>query len=213
MLGWHFSAEPCLAYDDGRPIVIGETLTVDYEPILCKQGLHASKRIIDALHYAPGSWVWRVELGGDVIVDTDKAVATERLTHWGYDATDVLRRFARRCALDVVHLWDCPDIVYKWLRTGDESIRDAAYDAAAWDAAWAAAWDASWDAARAAAWDASWDAARAATRDAAEAAARAATRDAASYAAEAAAWSAAEAAARTKQNRRLTAMISAGRPS
>lgn len=51
---------------------------------------------------------------------------------------------ATRAALDVVHLWDAPDVVVKYLRTGDEQIRDAAWDAArnaAWDAARAAARD------------------------------------------------------------------------
>ena len=53
-----------------------------------------------------------------------------------------IRRFARECALDVIHLWDAPPIVKKYLETGDEKLR-----AAAWAAAWAAR-----AAARAAAW-------------------------------------------------------------
>jgi len=94
--------------------------------------------------------------------------------------------FARACALDVAHLWECPSIVREFLETGKEEIREAARVAAKdstargatgtskWAAAWAAAW-AAWDeedAARAAAWDAAeadaraaasviaWDAAR-----------------------------------------------------
>lgn len=51
-----------LRYDDNRPIVVGETLKVGCEPILCKQGLHASKRLIDALSYAPGSILCKVKL-------------------------------------------------------------------------------------------------------------------------------------------------------
>jgi hypothetical protein len=68
----------------------------------------------------------------------------------------MLRDFARQCALDVVHLWDCPPIVKEYLTTGDESLW-----AAARDAAWAAAWAAAWDAARAAAWAAASGAQRA----------------------------------------------------
>ena len=45
-----------------------------------------------------------------------------------------IRRFACDCALDVIHLWDAPPIVKKYLETGDEKLRDAA-----WDAAWGAA--------------------------------------------------------------------------
>jgi hypothetical protein len=46
------------------------------------------------------------------------------------------REFSRRCALDVIHLWEAPDIVKKYLKTGDEDIREAAnkidwYDAIA----------------------------------------------------------------------------------
>jgi len=95
------------------------------------------------------------------------------------------RIFARWCALQVVHLWDCPDITRQYLETGDEGIRAAANDAAgdaasaaAWaaasaaanDVAWAAAGAAAWDAARtaagAAAWDVEWDAAEVAAGDA-----------------------------------------------
>ena len=73
-----------------------------------------------------------------------------------------IRLFARQCALDVIHLWDAPQLVKKYLKTGDEKIRDAA-----WDAAWAATRDAAWDAAMDAAMAAAWAAARAAARAAA----------------------------------------------
>jgi hypothetical protein len=202
-LGWHFArANNCLNYDDGRPIIIGETHTVQGQLELCEWGLHASKRILDALQYAPGPVIYRVRLSGEILIGDDKMCATERTYLWGYDATEILQAFARRCALDVVHLWDPPQIVIDYLKTGDESLRKAA-----WDAARAAARAAAWDAARDAAWAAAWDAARAAAEDAARAAAEAAAEAAARDAAEAAAWD----AAREKQNRRLTSMITAGR--
>jgi len=52
-------------------------------------------------------------------------------------------QFARWCALQVVHLWDCPDVVKRYLETVDEGLRGvipAAADAAAaaWNASWAA---------------------------------------------------------------------------
>jgi len=197
-LGWHFArAGNRLNYDDGRPIIIGETHTVQGQLKLCEWGLHASKRILDALQYAPGPVIYRVRLSGEILVGNDKMCATERTYLWGYDATEILRAFARRCALDVVHLWDPPGVVLKYLKTGDESLRAAAW-AAARAAAPHAARDAVWDAARIAA------ARIAAARIAAEAVARAA-------AAKAAARDAAWAAARAKQNKRLTSMITAGR--
>jgi len=133
---YYFSnKEKRLAYGDNRKIKLGTTHKVKGEPILCEHGLHASKRIIDALNYAPDSVLWIVELGGKVVHDDDKSVATERTyVGGGIDVTDTLRKFARMCALDVVHLWDCPPIVLEGLKTGNEEIRQ---EARAWASAWA----------------------------------------------------------------------------
>jgi len=237
---YHFAAVdtdgvPRLGYGDGREVRVGETLTVEGEPVLCSAGLHASKRAIDALQYAPGGSpsLCRVTLGGTILHDSDKAAATERTVVAMLDTATterLLREFARWCALRVIHLWDAPEIVRQYLETGDETIRAAAWAAArdaaraaAWDAAsaaasaaardaaWAAAWAAARDAAWAAAWAAARDAARAAAWDAASAAARAAAWDAASAAARAAAWDAAWAAARDAardaQNEQLERMV------
>ena len=148
MFAWHFVNEDRkLGYGDDRIVKQGRVYIVPQtRPLeLCEYGLHASKRILDALQYAPGPVLCRVELRGKMLHDNDKSVAYERKVLWMMDATDVLRAFARRCALDVVHLWSPPEIVIQYLKTGDESIR-----AAARNAAWAAARNA----ARAAAWDA-----------------------------------------------------------
>lgn len=58
---------------------------------------------------------------------------TSKSALWGYDAAPVLYQFARETALGVAHLWHTPPIVLRYLKTGDESIREAA-SAAAWDA-------------------------------------------------------------------------------
>ena len=203
-LGWHFSKTDCkLGYGDGREITTGETLIHNGTLKMCESGLHASASILDALTYAPGPYIWRVELSGKIIIRDDKMVATHRKDLWGYDATDVLWRFVRRCALDVVHLWDAPNVVLQYLKTGDESLRAGARDAAssaassdAWDAASSAASSAAWSAAQLALWAASW----------------AASSSAASSVASSAAWSAAWLAAEEAQSRRLVAMISARRP-
>jgi len=78
-------------------------------------------------------------------------------------------QFARWCALQVTHLWDCPDVVKQYLETGGEGLRDAARSAAldaahttAYTPAHIAASDAARSAARSAAWDAAWYAAWAA---------------------------------------------------
>lgn len=69
-------------------------MRVEGEPALCEQGLHASERIIDALKYAPGPILCRVELSDGIIFGDDKAVARERKTLWMFDATNALRDFA-----------------------------------------------------------------------------------------------------------------------
>ena len=137
--GWHFApSSGLLRYGDSREVKPGVTFEVDGPPVLCRHGLHDSILPLDALSYAPGPFVSRTMLGGEVVCGDDKRVATQRTHLWCYDATEVLRRFARLCALDVLHLWDAPVIVVRYLRTGDESIRAAAWDAAL-DAARAAA--------------------------------------------------------------------------
>ena len=60
--------------------------------------------------------------------------------------TNKSNKISRKIALDVVDFWDCPDIVWWYLMTGDASYRIAAWVAAraaacviAWDVAWIAA--------------------------------------------------------------------------
>jgi hypothetical protein len=143
VLAWHFVGD---ALRDGRPVPAdGVTLKHKGKLELCASGLHASERLIDALEYAPGPILCRVQMGGTIKKDSYKLVARQRTILWRIDSTDVLRKFARQCALDVAHLWNMPPVMRQYLETGDESIRDAAWAAtrdAARDAAWAAARDA-----------------------------------------------------------------------
>jgi len=101
--------------------------------------------MIDALPYAPGPVVYRV-VGSGIIVPhgdpIDKYACSERTyVSDGIDISDTLNLFARKCALDVIHLWNPPEIVVRYLKTGDESIR-----AAAWAATRGAARVATWGA-------------------------------------------------------------------
>jgi hypothetical protein len=201
MTGWWFSSEAKLPNNDGRAVTVGDWLEVDGKIEICERGLHFSRRALDALQYAPGSLCWYVEADGEIVKYDDKAVCSRRRALWMVDAEPVLRRFARSCALDVLHLWDAPEIVREHLVTGDESKLDAARYAA-WVAAWVATRYATWDDPRALAKDAAWYAARATAR-----ATRAAARDAAWSAARALAKDAAWEAARDAQNARLEAML------
>jgi len=169
ILAWHFV---CNQLRNGDPVPAdGVTLKFDGKLEMCASGLHASKRLIDALNYAPGETLCRVRCGGKIVHGSDKFICRERTILWRIDATETLRLFARKQAMSVAHLWDMPDVVRQYLETGNEKLRAAARSAV-WDAAWTAARDAArsavwtaardavWDAARDAAWTAAWTAAR-----------------------------------------------------
>jgi hypothetical protein len=147
MRAWHFVGEKLR---DGRPVPAdGEWLEHEGPLVMCRSGLHAGERAWYALHYASGPVLCLVELDGEMIEGEDKVVARRRKIIVRRDITDLLRRFAREEALRVAHLWCCPEVVRRYLETGDESIRDAAYvaidtapAAPAVDAAYAAAYSA-----------------------------------------------------------------------
>ena len=161
-LYWHFLlADGKTRFEPRQRVEVGQTLIFDGKPILCEQGLHASRRAMDALKYAPGPIVCRVELSGTVRHDTDKSVAIRRKCLWMMDATTLLHEFACDAAEGALLLADVTDrrswvaieVKRAWLR-GEATDKELA---AARDAARAAAWDAeraaAWDAARASAWD------------------------------------------------------------
>jgi len=190
---WHFCGKKLR---DGRDIPAdGEWIVHDGpKVIMCESGLHASRRVIDALQYAPGSTVCRVSCKRIVEEEkNDKLVCWERRIDWRIEnADDVLRAFARKTALSVIDLWDAPAIVREYLETGNEALRmtakEAAWSAArrttnavascaaraagavAWNATLDAGWDAALAAARSAASAAAWESVSAAERDAASAA-------------------------------------------
>lgn len=149
--GWWFAEDSReLANGDGRKIKLGITHKVKGEIIPCKNGLHLSPKILDALIYAPGNIIYMVEGTGTIVPHgnpIDKYACSERTyISGGIDASKTISKFARLCALDVIHLWDAPEVVVRYLKTGDVDMRDAAVRAAA-----RAATDSTWAAARAAA--------------------------------------------------------------
>jgi hypothetical protein len=196
ILAWHFLPDDGMTrYEPRTKVVVGEWLSVDPHRLeLCAYGLHASERLLDALQYAPGALLCRVEVAGRVLRADDKLCAERRRVIAWTDATHMLHEFACRCAESVLHLAgsqrhvarNAIDAKRRWLagQANDNEL------AAAMAAAWAAAMAAAWGAARGAARDAAWGAARAAMAAASDAA-----RDAA-WAAQAAASDAAWAAAR-----------------
>ena len=128
---WHFLRNnKRFGYGDGNIAKAGYVYSVEGPVTLCVWGLHASRRAIDALQYAPGAMVGRVVLSGKIIEGDDKLVATHREYLWIADATETLRAFARWSALQVIQHWDAPDFVRRYLESGKESLRSAALSAA-----------------------------------------------------------------------------------
>ena len=124
MKAWHFV---CDTLRDGSPIPEdGETLVYEGDIELCASGYHASKRVIDALQYAPGNTLCRVECGGVIEEGGDKLVSSERTIIWRIDAEPLLFEASRKFALEVIHLWDAPEVVREFLETGDGTSWDAA---------------------------------------------------------------------------------------
>ena len=139
MIGLYFARkERKLRYGDNRTIRIGRTHKVKPPIKLCERGLHASKRPMDALEYAPGPILYLVELSGEIIHGDDKSVATERVYLFGFDATKLLHEFARKQILinieKIKPYTDRYDLIIEYLNTGDEKLRSSAYSVA-----WAAA--------------------------------------------------------------------------
>jgi hypothetical protein len=143
---------------DGRPVP-PDGVWVQHES-LRDRAYYMSRQPFGALHEASGCTLCLMEV-----------VARRRRIVKRIDAEPLLREFARWCALQALPLWEAPDVVRRYLESGDDTLREAAQAAAeraagpaarasAWDsAAWAVATSsASWLAARAAAAAASHDA-------------------------------------------------------
>lgn len=170
---WHFCSikDGIPVLRDGRPLKAIHQH--NGEMVMCSFGLHASRRIIHAVRYAPGPYVCRVQCGGRVMESGDKLVCSWRKVEWGYDATKILRRFA--CEVTSKSLADrgitnIHPVIRQYLDTQDESLRNAAWSVAkkrnlicdafwpqAWVAAWSTAWDVAWLEARNADWSVSCD--------------------------------------------------------
>jgi len=225
MKAYYFSCtDKKLRFNDNRVIRKGRTHKVTGELKLCFCGLHASKRIIDALDNAPGTYLWVVELSGEILEGENKVCASERTYIHGFNAEKVLRKFARKQALINIEKIKphCSETDYKlilqFLETGNENIRSAAARAArsagyaaesaarlagyaAESAAESAAGSAAWSAGSAG--SAAWFAAQSAARSAAWFAARSAAR----FAAQSAARSATRCAVEYAANDMLQKMV------
>ena len=122
IIGYHFTGD---ALRDGQPIPPGGEWLEHAGPVVpCESGLHASEHVADALSYSPGPMLHRVELEGDLQPHgnpVDKWAGRRRRITASIDASELLRRHARWCALQVAPLWDAPAAMVTYLKTGDPS--------------------------------------------------------------------------------------------
>jgi len=151
-LAWHFlPKDRRTQYDHGkggrRLIEPGTTLVWRDKLFMCESGLHASTKILDALEYAPGPIICRVECSGEIIRGNDKLVCSRRKVLWMADAERTLHEFACWCAESALkrerkagrepdkRCWNAIKVKRRWLKgkaTDDElTAAAAAYWAAA----------------------------------------------------------------------------------
>ena len=160
---FHFVPKDLKLAHSGEPVEVGRTYRVEGKIVPCKNGLHGSIRLLDALTYASSSILTRCAYAGEIVHERDKLAASERTIVWIGDIEPLLHEAAcvfAEGALRIANVtdprsWAAIDAKRKWLR-GEITDKELA---AAWAAARDAAWDAAWAAARAAAWAAAWDAA------------------------------------------------------
>jgi len=125
VLAWHLTDD---TLGDGRPIPpVGEWLVHEGEIRICRRGLHASRLLIDALLYAPGLTLHRVECADVVEEQEDKLVCRRRRILSTYQ---IDREKVTKLAIECACLTD-------WFASLPPPSNDTA--AAAWGAAYATA--------------------------------------------------------------------------
>lgn len=92
---WHFTNG--MKYRDGTEMVVGQPCPHIENIKLCAIGYHASENIMDALGYAPGSYLSRTEHSGEIMRGGDKLCSQDRTPLWTIDATKILVAFALAC--------------------------------------------------------------------------------------------------------------------
>jgi len=108
---WHFirmEGKDLILRDGKKAPKKGEWLVHEGDIKICESGLHASRRAFDALSYAPDGVlaVCLVECEDIIEEHADKFVCRKRKIVSWKPATELLRYFARQCALRHVDKWN-----------------------------------------------------------------------------------------------------------
>lgn len=129
VLGWYFLGNPLL--DDGPLMPDGVAVTVEGDGASFEKGLHGCEQLIHASRHAGvnSNILCRTEHSGNIVRYRYMFTSSTRTVLWRLNVDDVLMAFARKCALEVSHLWEMPGIVRRYLETGDETLREEAAEA------------------------------------------------------------------------------------
>jgi hypothetical protein len=95
--------------------------------LLCSEedgvaGLHAHVCPLRAFHFATGPILHKVNLISRFL-DGYHYVGHRRQIIASIDARELAHKFARWYALQVIDKWAAPDVVYEYLKTGNEKLR------------------------------------------------------------------------------------------
>jgi hypothetical protein len=113
-----------LRFGDNRKIHLGETHTIEGKPIMRERGLHASKKILNVLDYAPGPVIYIVDVSAEIVENGIICSKFRTYLKGDIDISHILCKFARMCLLDVIDLQETPNIIIRYLKTGDESLTE-----------------------------------------------------------------------------------------
>ena len=166
ILAWHFVTDNRMLAHQAPPMEVAPGYIYG-EPkgdiIICERGMHASRRVYDALSFAHGSQLCRVQVWGDVAEQPDKIVGRYREVLAIRDVASELRLWGCWCIRNTPinggkAVWDLltDERSRKAIEVAERFARNEATReelAAAWAAAWNAAWDIARDTARDTAWD------------------------------------------------------------
>src|ERR1019366_7250842 len=75
MYAWHFVPSNLKLAHFGEPVEVGRTYRVEGKIVPCKNGLHGSIRLLDALTYASSSILTRCAYAGEIVHERDKLAA------------------------------------------------------------------------------------------------------------------------------------------
>ena len=165
---WHFVQDDGTTERLKEPHAVGVPYHVEAPLKLCAQGLHGSRKALDALRYASGPVCQRTWHTGEILEGDDKLCSEDRTVRWQFDAMRVLHDFAlevaeealRKAAVTDDRCWTALSVKRRWLDGQATSQELAASREASREASWAAsraAWEASRNAALVADWEASRD--------------------------------------------------------